>query len=65
MSFDEDGHEVLIPTVSDDGRFMSPDEAIDYYHKTGKFLGKFKNEDDADQYAEELHNQQSKFYGLG
>lgn len=63
MSANFDGQEVLIPTVSDDGRIMTEEEAIDSYLKTGKHLGKFDNPDDATAYAESLHNQQAKQYG--
>lgn len=59
---DENGKEVLIPTVSDDGRIMSNDEAIQQYYKTGRYLGKFDNVDEANKYAEQLHNQQEKVY---
>lgn len=63
MSFeDEDGKEVLVPTVSDDGRIMTNDEAIQQYYKTGRYLGKFDNVDEANKYAEQLHNQQEKVY---
>ena len=63
MSFeDEDGKEVLIPTVSDDGRIMSNDEAIQQYYTTGKYLGKFDSIDEANKYAEQLHNQQEQEY---
>lgn len=65
MSFgDDSGNEILIPTVSDDGRIMSDKEAIDTYYKTGKFLGKFKTPKDADAYAEKLHKSQEEFYNL-
>ncbi len=62
MSTNIDGREVLIPTVSDDGRIMSDDEAIDNFMRTGKHLGMFDNPDDATAYAEILHNQQADEY---
>jgi len=62
MSTNIDGREVLIPTVSDDGRIMSDDEAIDNFMRTGKHLGIFDNPDDATAYAERLHNQQADEY---
>lgn len=63
MSFeDEDGKEVLVPTVSDDGRIMSNDEAIQQYYKTKRYLGKFDSIDEANAYAEQLHNQQEQIY---
>lgn len=63
MSFEEDGKEVLIPTVATDGsRILSDKEAVDQYRKTGQFLGKFENADAATKYAQALHQQQDKFY---
>jgi hypothetical protein len=63
MSFQDDsGHEVLVPTVSDDGRIMSNEEAIQQYYKTGKMLGVFQSPDDATAYGQTLHTQQEALY---
>ena len=63
MSINVDGLEYLIPTVSDDGRIMSDDEAIDDFFKTGEHLGAFRTPEAATSYAERLHEQQAKRYG--
>lgn len=65
ISANFDGQEVLIPTVSDDGKILSDEDAIKTYQRTGKHLGKFDNPDDATAYAESLHDQQAKRYGAG
>lgn len=62
MSFNDGNHEVLIPTISDDGTEWSEQDAIDNYYKTGNHLGKFNSIDDANNYAQALHNQQEKAY---
>jgi len=56
MSFEDNGKEVLVPTVSDDGRILSDDEAIENYYKTGQHLGIFADPDSATAFAEQLHN---------
>jgi hypothetical protein len=64
MSFrNEKGQEVLIPTVSDDGKILSEKDAVSAYGKTGRHLGIFDNPDDATAYALSLHNQQAAMYG--
>lgn len=65
MSANFDGQEVLIPTVSDDGRIMSDDEAIQTFMRTGRHLGKFATPDAATSYAQRLHEQQAQMYGAG
>lgn len=64
MSINEDGKEVLIPTVSADARsrarVMSDREAIERYRRTGMHLGKFDSVNNANKAAEELHQDQAQ-----
>lgn len=60
ISINENGREILIPTVSDDGHVLSNDDAVALYHKTGKHLGIFPNAASATAYAKELHRQQER-----
>jgi hypothetical protein len=57
MSFaeEEDGPEILIPTVSDDGYIMSDQEAIDTYRLTGRHMGIYPDVPTANAAAEEIH----------
>ena len=63
MSFGTDEGEVLLPTISDDGRELTPEEAFQQYRKTGKHLGIFDTPENATKYAEDLHNSQDAMYG--
>ena len=62
MSVNFDGREVLIPTVSDDGKILSDEEAIELYRKNGKHLGIFDTPEDATNYAQALHKDQERLY---
>lgn len=59
MSTNIEGREVLLSTVSDDGRLLSDQEAIDAYRQSGKHLGIFDSPENATAYAEQLHNDQA------
>ena len=65
MSANLGNGEVLMPTVSDDGRIMSDDEAVDQYRRTGRQLGTFDTPENANAYAENLHNDQAQQYADG
>lgn len=62
MSFEEDGKEVLVPTISPSGVKLTDKGAIALYQATGANLGKFKTVESADQYARALHNEQERQY---
>lgn len=62
MSFNDGKQEILIPTVSNDGRILSPQEAIDMYNRTGEYLGKFNTLDESNAYAKLLHQEQDNYY---
>lgn len=61
-SFNFGGKEVLLPTISDDGRHLSDQDAIAQYRATGKHLGMFGDINSANQYAQQLHEDQAKQY---
>jgi hypothetical protein len=62
MSANFGNGEVLIPTVSDDGRMLSEEDAIDLYQRTGQHLGIFDTPDNATSYAQRLHEDQDRMY---
>jgi hypothetical protein len=56
------GRETLLPTVSPEGRMLSGRDAIDLYRRTGQHLGQFATPEDADRYAQALHEAQARYY---
>lgn len=57
-----DGVEVLVPTVTHDGRIVSEDEAFEIYARTGEHLGKFASAEAATAYAQKLSDDQGTRY---
>lgn len=64
LSVEVDGKEILLPTVTPDGRhFVGPNaaqQALEEYQRTGQHLGIFKDAKAADAYAKELHEAYEK-----
>lgn len=56
MSFNENGKEILIPTVAADGSgILSNEDAVKQYRETGQHLGMFDSPEAATRYAEQIH----------
>lgn len=62
FSIAKDGREYLIPTVSDEGRLLSNQEAITQFEKTGRHLGAFRTAQDAAEYADRMDRRQELLY---
>lgn len=58
MGVNLEGRNYLIPTVSEDGRIMEPDEAIEEFYKTGNHLGVYDSSDASDHAAQLIHEDQ-------
>lgn len=57
-----DGRAVLVPSVIAGRGIVSPQEAYKYYQQTGQHLGVFDTPENADAYAQMLHEQQASEY---
>lgn len=64
ITVDADGKALLLPTVIGD-KVVSNEEAIAHWRKTGENLGVFDNSENADAYAQSLHEEQAAQYGPG
>lgn len=60
IGINANGKEYLIPTVSDDGRIMTNEDAIKQFQTTGRHLGQFDSREASDAYAKLLHNDQEQ-----
>jgi GGDEF domain-containing protein len=63
ISVGTDVGEVLIPTISDDGKVLTNEQAIELFKRTGKHLGVFDSPQAATTYAQQLHEDQARRYG--
>jgi hypothetical protein len=52
---DDNGDQVLIPTVHPKGYIMSDKEAIERYYNTNEHYGKFPTVEEANKAAQKLH----------
>lgn len=60
MGVNIDGKEVLIPTVSPDGRIMSDDEAVEHYLRSGQHMGVYPNAEASSAAGEAIHQDQMR-----
>ena len=56
-----DNYQVLIPTIVN-GRVLSEQLAIEHYENTNQYLGIFDTIEEADDYAQRLHERQQWYY---
>jgi len=54
MSFRDAAGERLVPTVREDGWYMSPKEAVEHYKKTGRHMGVFDTPENATAYSKKI-----------
>jgi hypothetical protein len=60
MGIGTDEGEVLIPTVSEEGRIMSDFDAKNTFFKTRRHLGIFDTPEHATAYAKKIHEEQER-----
>lgn len=52
--------ETLIPRVSHEGKILSPQDAINYFRKTGEHMGIYSSPEEATRAAKQIHEDQAK-----
>ncbi len=62
MSANINGVEVLLPTITPDGKRLTPEQAIQRHIQTGEHLGMFASPQLADAYAKKLSASQGQRY---
>lgn len=60
MGINENGKEILIPTVSQQGWVMGDDQAVDEYHRTGEHMGVYDSPAASDRAGEGFHQDQMR-----
>lgn len=63
ISINEDGKEILIPTISPSGQQLTDEGAIALYHRTGNHLGVFNSPEEATAAAQAISARQGVAYG--
>lgn len=58
-----DGREYVIPTVSDDGRILSDQEAFALFRRSGRHFGAFSSPAEASAFAQQLSQEEARKLG--
>lgn len=59
IGVEADGLEYVIPRISDDGKILTNKEAFDLFKRTKKHLGAFKTKEQANAFAQALHESEA------
>lgn len=62
-SINENGKEVLIPTIGQNGEDLSVDQAVELYRRTGQNLGRYNSVGEANQAAQNIHDSEQRRLG--
>lgn len=62
-SINENGKEVLIPTIGQNGEDLNMDQAVDLYRRTGQNLGRYNSVGEANQAAQNIHDSEQRRLG--